>query len=86
MRLRLTVRRHGLPDANILWSSNGLHTVPEGNSSKATMAQLLTQINEVIPLESEDWGLEDYVIEVGGFECVHFSTLESVLKDDDTVV
>ena len=86
MRLRLTVRRHGLPDANILWSSNGLPLGSEGSNDKATIAQLLTQINEVIPLESEDWGLEDYVIELGGFECVHFSTLESVLKDDDTVV
>ena len=50
-----------------------------------TVAQLLEQVNEIIPLESEDWGLEDYAVEVEGFECLHFSETSKVLKEDDEV-
>ncbi len=45
-------------------------------------------MNEVIPLESEDWGLEDYAVEVAGFECLHFweiGGVGGVLRDGDVV-
>ena len=42
-------------------------------------------MNDVIPLESEDWGLEDYAVEVRGFECLHFSELGQLLREDDEV-
>lgn len=87
MRLRLIVRRNGLPDSHILWSSTGLNSTPSSSSNtKTTIAEFLHEIDDVIPLESEDWGIEDYVVEVGGFECVHYSALESLLKEDDEVV
>ncbi|KAH4208636.1 hypothetical protein HBI95_093330 [Parastagonospora nodorum] len=80
MRLRLTVQRNSLPPANILWN------VPDTNSTQAyTITRLLEDVNHVLPLESEHWGLEHYVVEVGGFECLHFSPVAQSLKDDDHV-
>ncbi|KAL4991773.1 hypothetical protein BDW68DRAFT_127068 [Aspergillus falconensis] len=61
-----------------------------------TVAQLLEDVNEVIPLETEprlfedessgQWGLEDYVVEVGGSECLHFMEIEGILRDGDEVL
>lgn len=66
-----------------------------------TISQLLEDVNEVIPLETEldedaangtgygacgSWGLEDYIVEVGGFECLHFMDAEGLLRDGDEVV
>ncbi|KAF2475905.1 uncharacterized protein BDR25DRAFT_391295 [Lindgomyces ingoldianus] len=80
MRLRLSVQRHGLPPTNILW------TITEEQSTLAyTIAKLLDDINRIIPLEAEHWGLEDYVVEVAGFECLHFSPVARILKDEDQV-
>ena len=80
MRLRLTVQRNGLPAANVLWN------VSETNSTQAyTITRLLEDVNHVIPLEAEHWGLEHYVVEVAGFECLHFSPVVQALKDDDLV-
>lgn len=80
MRLRLSVLRHQLPQVKILWS-----LVKESSNRPETVSQLLEQVNEVIPLESEDWGLEDYVVEVGGFECLHYFNLQDILKDEDCI-
>jgi hypothetical protein len=81
MRLRLTVQRNGLPAANIVWS------VPETNSTSAyTVTRLLEDVNHIIPLEAEHWGLEHYVVEVGGFECLHFMPVANALKEDDHVL
>ncbi|RYN65821.1 hypothetical protein AA0118_g3112 [Alternaria tenuissima] len=80
MRLRLTVQRNGLPAANVVWS------VPETNSTQAyTVTRLLEDVNLIIPLEAEHWGLEHYVVEVGGFECLHFMPVAHALKEDDHV-
>ncbi|KAH7394436.1 hypothetical protein BKA66DRAFT_606622 [Pyrenochaeta sp. MPI-SDFR-AT-0127] len=80
MRLRLTVQRNSLPATNILWN------VPDTSSGTAyTITRLLEDVNHIIPLESEHWGLEHYVVEVAGFECLHFSPVAQALKDDDHV-
>lgn len=80
MRLRLTVQRNGLPASNVLW------TIPETSSTQAyTITRLLEDVNHIIPLEAEHWGLEDYAVEVGGFECLHFSPVAQALKEDDHV-
>ncbi|PYI32818.1 hypothetical protein BP00DRAFT_143505 [Aspergillus indologenus CBS 114.80] len=70
---------------NALYSSGGY-----------TFAQLLEDVNEVIPLETESaqfdeecsgqWGLEDYVVEVGGSECLHFMEVGGLLRDGDEVL
>ncbi|CEJ80592.1 hypothetical protein VHEMI00767 [[Torrubiella] hemipterigena] len=83
LRLRLTVRRHGVPDVKLVWPCDLI--------SDPTIAQLLTQINEVIPLESVEWGLEDYALELsdgigGSFECLHFQTVASTLKAEDQIM
>jgi hypothetical protein len=80
MRLRLTIQRNGLPDANILWS------VPvTANPQTYTIARLLEDVNLIVPLEAEHWGLEHYVVELAGFECLHFSPVAQTLKEDDHV-
>ena len=59
-----------------------------GGGAGTTISQFLEQVNEVVPLESEDWGLEDYAVEVGGFECLHFAELggaQGVLREGDVV-
>ena len=86
MRLQLTVQRHGLPPVQVLWNVGLLVRPPYAAAGTSiTISQLLEQVNDIIPLESEDWGLEDYAVEVRGFECLHFSELSEVLKEDDEV-
>ncbi|KAJ5144706.1 hypothetical protein N7448_002098 [Penicillium atrosanguineum] len=61
-----------------------------------TIAQLLEDVNEVVPLETEpsmfdpefggQWGLEDYVVEIAGSECLHFMEVDGLLRDGDEVV
>lgn len=85
MRLLLTVQRHALPPTQVLWTVTNLRPPYTAAASSGTISQLLEQVNEVVPLESEHWGLEDYVVEVRGFECLHFSELTTVLKDEDQV-
>ncbi|KXX73960.1 hypothetical protein MMYC01_209691 [Madurella mycetomatis] len=82
LRLRLVVQRHALPEVRIVFAIE-LDTGP-------TIANLLEQINEIIPLESNDWGLEDYIVELRGsdghaFECLHFQPVSGILKDDEEV-
>ena len=79
MRLRLSILRHELPPVQILYG------VP--NPEKLTISELISQVNNVIPLESDDgtWGLEDYIVAVSGFECVHYTPVIEILKEDDEV-
>ena len=86
MRLRLNILRHQLPPTLILWDTNG--SVPgQDSGDNATVAELLQQVNHVIPLECEDegWDLEDYAVDCHRFECLHFMTLRSILREDDFV-
>lgn len=83
IRLRLVVRRHAVPEVKLVW--------PCAASQDLTVAKLLTQVNEVIPLESGEWGLEDYVVELaddngGTFECLHFQPVGRLFKEDDQVM
>lgn len=83
IRLRLTIRRHGLPEVKLLW--------PCTASEDLTVAKLLANVNDIIPLEGEQWGLEDYSVELndgrgGSFECLHFQQVQKVLKQDDQVL
>ncbi|KAI1490247.1 hypothetical protein F5X96DRAFT_637187 [Biscogniauxia mediterranea] len=82
MRLRLVVRRNGLPEARLMWNVQ-LENDP-------TIANLLEQLNEDVPLEGGQWGLEDYVVELHdsdgtSFECLHYQPVRNVLNTDDTV-
>ncbi|KAK1993830.1 hypothetical protein LX36DRAFT_661134 [Colletotrichum falcatum] len=83
LRLRLVVRRHGVPDVKLLWNATA--------DEDLTISKLLAQINEVVPLESGEWGLEDYAVELkdasgDAFECVHYHLVSKLLKDDDQVL
>lgn len=100
MRLRLLIQRHSLPPTQILWtvpdptSEDGSSTAIASQSHphlasahpSATIAQLLEDINDVVPLESAEWGLEDYVVEVSGYECLHYNPVAGILRDQDQVV
>ena len=85
MRLQLTVQRHGIPPVQILWTVTPNRPPLASAGSSITVSQFLEQVNDIIPLESEDWGLEDYAVEVKGFECLHFSELEQILNEEDEV-
>ncbi|TKA76741.1 hypothetical protein B0A49_02711 [Cryomyces minteri] len=63
----------------MLWNTG------DEKTSSTTVAQFLEQVNEIVPLEAEQWGFEDYVVEITGYECLHFQKLESVCKDEDVV-
>ncbi|KAL9479532.1 hypothetical protein ACSS6W_004318 [Trichoderma asperelloides] len=83
IRLRLVIRRHGLPEIKLVW--------PCSCAEDVTIAKVLEQVNEVIPLESGEWGLEDYAVELedgkgGSFECLHFQQVGRILKDEDQVI
>lgn len=80
MRLRLSVCRHKLPTADLLWA------VPDDKAHDTfTIAHLLEQVNNIIPLENPHWGLEDYAVEIANFEALHFQKVKDVLKDEDHV-
>ncbi|MCJ1280959.1 hypothetical protein MMC26_000277 [Xylographa opegraphella] len=68
MRLQLTVSRQGMVSVYLLWDPIALRPNRTEDGANITIAQLLDQINEIVPLEAADWGLEDYVVEVNGFE------------------
>src|SRR5271163_333652 len=94
MRLRLAILRHALPPCHILFTT-GSGPASFTTARTATIADILADINAIVPLESSDgaWGLEDYVIEVATkadqeirYECLHYSEIESVLREDDEVV
>ena len=69
----------------LLWAVTPARPPLVAAGSSVTVSQFLEQVNDIIPLESEDWGLEDYVVEVHGFECLHFSELGQILKENDEV-
>ncbi|KAI2465386.1 hypothetical protein F4781DRAFT_409424 [Annulohypoxylon bovei var. microspora] len=82
MRLRIVVRRDGFPEVRLIWNVS-LENDP-------TISKLLEKVNETIPLEIEQRGLENYVVELHdddgtSFECLHFQPVRSVLKPDDRV-
>jgi hypothetical protein len=85
MRLQLTVKRHALPPTNVLWTVPAQNLTSASTYGAATISQLLEDVNDIVQLESDGWGLEDYVVEVGGYECLHFQPIDSVLKEDDKV-
>lgn len=83
IRLRLAVRRHGVPEVKLVW--------PCKRSADVTIAKLLAAVNEVVPLESGEWGLEDYAVELVGadgdtYECLHFQLVAQTLKDEDQLM
>lgn len=83
LRLRLVVRRHGLPEVRVVFN------VPLDHDP--TIANLVELVNDTIPLESVDWGLEDYVVELRdadghAFECLHFQPVVNILDKDEEVL
>lgn len=73
-----------MPDIPIIWDIDTENAAP-------TISMLLEEVNDIIPIESGDWGLEDYAVEIKGedgvnFECLHFQPVAKVLRKDDKVV
>ncbi|KIX07858.1 uncharacterized protein Z518_02512 [Rhinocladiella mackenziei CBS 650.93] len=94
MRLQLLIQRHTFPPVQILFTT-GTGPASHTKSRDCTIADLLNDVNDLVPLESADgeWGLEDYVVEVAAtadqtstYECLHFQTCEAVLREDDEVI
>ncbi|KIV97344.1 hypothetical protein PV10_01106 [Exophiala mesophila] len=94
MRLQLQVHRHSFPPVHIIHST-GTGPASRTAARNSTIADLLLDINDIVPLESADgeWGLEDYVVEVAAtvdqdatYECLHYQPCSAVLRDDDEVI
>lgn len=51
-----------------------------------TVSSLLARVSQIVPLESSKWGLEDYAVEVDGFEILHFQEVETLIREADEVV
>lgn len=83
LRLRLVIRRHGLPEVRVVFTIS--------LESDPTIAKLLELVNDTVPLEGSDWGLEDYVVELrnaegAAFECLHFQEVQTILREDEEVL
>ncbi|KAL6253350.1 hypothetical protein RBB50_001073 [Rhinocladiella similis] len=65
MRLHLHILRNALPPVQIIFTT-GTGPSSRTREKDCTVADLLADINNIVPLESSDgeWGLEDYVVEV----------------------
>ena len=60
-------------------------------TSNPTISKLLEEVNDLIPIESGEWGLDDYAVEVKGengvnYECLHYQEVCKVMKEDDEVM
>lgn len=75
MRIKLEVLRQDLPPVKVLWS-----VTPHMLAS-----QLLEKIDEHFPLESDDWGFEDYAVQLDGYEILHYMPLDNLLDQDSHV-
>ncbi|KAF2219084.1 hypothetical protein BDZ85DRAFT_60916 [Elsinoe ampelina] len=74
MRLQLEVCRHRLPVIKILWQAD----------EDTIVSDLLSNVDLSVPLQSEEWGLEDYVLETAaGFEALHYQKVGDILREDD---
>ena len=96
MRIQIQILRHALPPVSILFATSA-NPSSHTSSKASTISDLLHDVNDLVPLESTDgeWGLEDYVVELASttegdienyYECLHYQTLESVLREDDEVL
>ncbi|KAI5807626.1 hypothetical protein DFH27DRAFT_547061 [Peziza echinospora] len=56
------------------------------SSNSRTVAWLLESVNRVCPLEHGGCGLEDYVVEMAGYELLHFGRLEGLVREGEEVV
>ncbi|CCX11533.1 Similar to hypothetical protein [Tuber melanosporum Mel28]; acc. no. XP_002840981 [Pyronema omphalodes CBS 100304] len=81
MRLRLQIFRNGLPVVKLIWET----TARLQPGTDEIVSNLLASVNEIFPLEGSTIGLEEYVVELDGFEVLHFQELSTVFKNDDTV-
>ena len=79
MRLRLRIERNELPTTNLLWA------IDDTTERRQTVAQLLSKINDRVPLEGDTWGLEDYTLTVGGYEALHYSEVGTTFQHEDEV-
>jgi hypothetical protein len=64
-----------------------LWIIPEDSykSNTHTVSRWLSEVDEVVPLEADEWGLDDYVVHIQGFECLHFKKTGDVFREGDHV-
>lgn len=81
MRLYLSISRHKLPSVSLVWK------VSSEARDTTTVAQFLDQVDAVIPLrdEASSWTVKDYVVSLGGYECLHWQRITDVMENGDEV-
>ena len=78
MRLYVNVKRYELPDSKFVYS------VTSGQQS-CSISALMFAINKQMPMESGNWGLEDYSLRLNGYDLLHYSKVDEVLRDGDQI-
>ncbi|KAL7276440.1 hypothetical protein RUND412_000579 [Rhizina undulata] len=82
MRIRVVINRYLLPPTKIWWDLDSSFAPGEDR----TVFVFLGKVSAIIPLDAGNWGLEDYAVEIDGFEILHFQEIETVVRDGDQVV
>lgn len=82
MRIRLALTRHSLGTVKLWWDTASI----VNGSPNVTVSALLESVNQVVQLETVTCGLEDYVVEMKGYELLHFQILGDFVKEDDEIV
>lgn len=84
MRLRLIIQRPELPPVKLLWDTESSFST----SDARLVSTLVSRVNDVFPLLFDNTGLslDNYVVELDGFECLHFQPVDKVFRDGDEVM
>jgi hypothetical protein len=84
MRLRLIIQRPELPPVKLLWDTESSFYA----SDSRLVSTLVSRVNDVFPLLFDNTGLslDNYVVELDGFECLHFQPVDKVFRDGDEVM
>ncbi|KAF3934179.1 hypothetical protein ABW20_dc0105050 [Dactylellina cionopaga] len=78
-RARLVISRPDVPQVRILWPLDAKLS----QNPRYSVYDLLTDINDIIPLDNRNLGIEDYVTELGGCELLHFMPIGQLIGDND---
>ncbi|QIW97628.1 hypothetical protein AMS68_003146 [Peltaster fructicola] len=79
MRLYLCIDRSGLAPVKTVWPLSQQRHI-------CSVAELLQDVNKTFPLETPDRTLLEYVVTLGGYECMRHHEVTSICKEDDELV
>lgn len=79
MLLRVSVLRYQLPAVKFLYFA-------PVSQEPLPVSKLLELVDQLVPLKSDNWSLDDYFVSCGDYECLHYSDCRSILKENDEIM